>query len=172
MLFTTHAITGATIGILSGNPLLGFGLGVLSHHILDAIPHFDQGSLYIDKDRGPIWLGAKYEEKQKFKVRRDWIILFADWAVSGAIFLYLLIRLPISFWPLLICGGIGGLLTDILDVSPFWKNKFRATRFGKLYHKLHNFLHWPLSGKLWYLGLTIQIAIVATGLALIRKFLV
>jgi len=172
MMFTTHAMAGAAIGILSGNPILGFGLGVLSHHALDALPHFDVGSLYLEKGKGPSWAGVKYEEKSKFKVRRDWIMLFVDVLICGIIFLYLLFRLPINYWPLLIIGALGGLLTDIFDVSPFWKDKFRNTRLGKVWHKWHYLLHWPLPWRMWHIGIGIQVVVIAVSLFLIRKFLI
>lgn len=173
MLFTTHAVTGATIGILTGNPLLGFGAAIFSHHFLDSLPHFDQGSFYMDKDNGPCWAGAKYEYKgKKFKNRRDWIILFADWSVSGAIFLYLFFNLPINYWQPIFLGALAGLLPDIMDVSPFWKDKFRATRFGRAYHEMHEFFHWPMTKKYWIFGLGIQIAIIAADFLFIKKFFI
>jgi hypothetical protein len=35
-----HALTGATIGLLSGEPLLAIPLALVSHFICDALPHF------------------------------------------------------------------------------------------------------------------------------------
>ena len=167
MVFTTHAITGAAIGLATGNPILAFVFGFLSHFILDSIPHFDQGSFYMDKDKGPAWLGAKYEEsKEKFKTgKRDWIILFFDFAVAGAIGLCLLFYVPMNCWLLLILGGLGGILPDVFDGSP-WRYKFRKLKFGKIFHKFHNFFHWPLSMKYFYFGFLIQVVIVAIGLFL------
>ena len=168
MIFTTHAITGATIGVLSGNPILGFIFGFISHFVLDALPHFDQGSFYVDKDKGPAWLGAKYEDnKKKFVAnKRDWIILFIDFGVAGIIGLYLLFALPTNLWLLLIFGGLGGILPDVFDGSPFWRYKFRELKFGKIFHKVHSFFHWPLSMKYFYFGFFIQVVIVAVGLFL------
>lgn len=169
MLFTAHAITGATIGMLSGNPVIGFIFGYLSHHVLDSLPHFDQGSFYIDKDKGPVWAGAKYEEKKKFKVKRDWIILFIDMALASALSLYILANLKLALWPLYILGAAAGLLPDIMDVSPFWKDKFRNTRFGKKYHKFHELFHWPLSIRYIHIGLITQITIVGICLWLASR---
>lgn len=169
MLFTPHAITGAAISVVSGNPAIGFIFSYLSHHILDSLPHFDQGSFYIDKDKGPIWAGAKYEEKKKFKVKRDWIILFIDMALACILSLYILANLKLALWPFYILGAAAGLLPDIMDVSPFWKDKFRNTRFGKKYHALHEFFHWPLSIKYWHIGLATQITIIIVGLRFIIK---
>lgn len=168
MLFTTHALTGAAIGAAVQNPVLAFVLGFASHHILDSIPHFDQGSFYIEEDKGPEWAGAKYDDSvPKFKVKRDWAILFADWFVAGVIFLYLGSRLPASRWLPLICGALGGLMPDIFDVSPLWKYKFRRLRIGAAFHKFHDFFHWPLSVRYIYIGLATQIIVLSLDLWLI-----
>jgi len=42
MVLATHAITGGAVATLTpGNPALGFLLGLLSHFLLDSIPHWD-----------------------------------------------------------------------------------------------------------------------------------
>lgn len=41
MYFTTHLLTGAAVGAAVGQPVAGFATGVLSHALLDAIPHND-----------------------------------------------------------------------------------------------------------------------------------
>lgn len=43
MYLTVHAAAGAAIGQFTGNPFLGFVAGVVSHFILDVIPHGDEG---------------------------------------------------------------------------------------------------------------------------------
>lgn len=169
MLFTTHALTGAAIGAAVQNPVLAFVLGFASHHILDSIPHFDQGSFYLEKDNGPEWTGKKYQEvgPKIFAGKRDWIILFIDWFVAGIIFLYIGKHLPTNQWLPVICGALGGLAPDIMDVSPLWKEKFRKTRFGAAFHKFHCFFHWPLSMRYIYIGLATQIIFISLDLWLI-----
>lgn len=167
MLFTTHAITGATVGLLSGNPILAFFVGWISHYILDSLPHFDQGSFYMEKDKGPSWVGAKYAEKKKFigkGEKRDWIILFIDFGVAFIIGLLFLVYIPSSYWLLLILGGFGGILPDVLGASPFWGERFKDSWIGRPMHAVHHFLHWPLSTKHIYLGLGIQVFIVLGAL--------
>lgn len=41
MTTTTHTAIGVLIGTSVGNPVLGFALGVLSHYLIDIIPHGD-----------------------------------------------------------------------------------------------------------------------------------
>lgn len=40
MTATNHALTGATIGLLIGNPLIALPVAFMSHFVCDAIPHF------------------------------------------------------------------------------------------------------------------------------------
>jgi len=173
MLFTTHTITGAAIGVAAGNPFWGFTFGFLSHFVLDAIPHFDQGSFYLErKINGPAWLGAELNEKsKKFKVKRDWAMLFIDMAIAVIISAGMVAYQPLYIWLIYGIGATGGLLPDIFDVSPFWKEKFRAAKIGKTFHAVHSFFHWPLSSRYWYIGITTQILIIAAGIYTILKSL-
>lgn len=41
MYYSTHLVAGATVGYLSGDPVIGFLAGTASHMILDVIPHHD-----------------------------------------------------------------------------------------------------------------------------------
>lgn len=171
MLFTTHAITGAAVGLATGNPILGFAAAIASHFCLDAIPHFDQGSFYIPRDfRKPSWLGEKYRENgEKFKVKRDWAILFADTALALGISLYIVADKPLYAWFFYGLCATGGLLPDIFDTSPFWKEKFRATKIGKLVHTVHIFFHWPLSSRFWFWGILTQAVLVIGSIYLMQK---
>jgi len=40
MTATNHALTGAVIGLAIANPLLAIPLALLSHYVLDALPHY------------------------------------------------------------------------------------------------------------------------------------
>jgi trigger factor len=53
MTATNHALTGAAIGLLVGNPLIAIPLAIASHFICDIIPHF--GS----QDSSVSWIGSK-----------------------------------------------------------------------------------------------------------------
>lgn len=44
MTLTTHATLGAVIGRATGNPLLAFVFGFISHFLIDMIPHGDTGT--------------------------------------------------------------------------------------------------------------------------------
>jgi hypothetical protein len=40
MFVTTHVLVGAVIGARTRSPAIAFGLGVLSHFVMDAVPHW------------------------------------------------------------------------------------------------------------------------------------
>jgi hypothetical protein len=40
MLVTSHVLVGVTIGVLTDSPVAAYGLGVLSHFVMDAVPHW------------------------------------------------------------------------------------------------------------------------------------
>jgi hypothetical protein len=174
MLFTPHSVVGATIGILTGNPILGFFSGMGAHFLLDALPHVDQSSFYFTENKGAIWAGAKFDEEgfnnQKngfLQNKRDWILLGLDVILAGSLVLLIMSSVPQN-QAAVIFGALGGVAPDLIDVTPFWKKAFRRTAFGKAFHKLHHFLHWPLPARKWPLGFGIQLAIVLICLLLIK----
>lgn len=43
MTTTNHALTGAVIGLMVGEPLIAIPAAIVSHFVCDAIPHYDKG---------------------------------------------------------------------------------------------------------------------------------
>ncbi|MDP3947389.1 MAG: hypothetical protein Q8Q41_01705, partial [bacterium] len=165
MLFTSHAIVGAAVGVAAGNPYYGFLGGIASHHVLDAIPHFDQGTFRIKKE-GARYLGKTAEYSERHFAASDWAILFADWAVSVLIFNALVWFLPLEYFLPMFAGALGGLLPDIVDSSPLWSKKLRAkSRVLAAYHKFHAFFHWTVAWSRLWLGLGTQVLAVAVAMA-------
>ncbi|MDP1689074.1 MAG: hypothetical protein Q8L47_03000 [bacterium] len=170
MLFTTHTIVGAAIGVATKNPALGFAAGFLTHHIMDSLPHFDQGSYRAIKS-GPNYLNTKIDNVPEFSyIKRDWIMLLIDFALGGTLFLSLLALLPIDVWFYLIIGALGCLMPDIIDSSPLWSKKLR-TKYKLItkYHKFHKFFHWTVKKNQAFLGATTQISLIIISLAYLLK---
>lgn len=42
MTATNHALTGAAIGLIIGRPLIAIPIAIVSHFVLDGLPHFDR----------------------------------------------------------------------------------------------------------------------------------
>lgn len=163
MLFTTHSVVGAAIGAATGNPYTGFLGGFLSHHLMDALPHFDQGSFRTIERRAP-YLGYITAENNTIASfgARDWVMLFIDWAVSLILFTIIFIYTPPEQWGLIIIGALGGVFPDIIDSSPLWSPQLRQKNPSvRQYHSFHSFFHWTVPAKSWPFGLLFQLIFVA-----------
>lgn len=162
MLIVAHSIIGigaaVAVGTATHNPYLGFMAAILSHHIADALPHFDQGSFYTN-DLKPNWLIGPRDENRKFN-RRDWIILVADAVIAFSILIFFLVNFKV-FRPLIVIGLFGGLTPDIIDSSPLWSYRLRhKSRILMAYHNFHSFFHWTLPAKYFSIGIITQIITV------------
>jgi hypothetical protein len=114
MLDTTHVLAGLVLGKYIKNPVLAFGVGVLSHFVLDWLPHWD-GEKTIngfslrarkaggmdEKILGKSLSGREVGEDRKLQkkhfTKQGKLILGLDILLSLIIFLYLSITGKI--WP-------------------------------------------------------------------------
>lgn len=148
----THATIGAACGIATGNPVIAFGAGVVSHVVLDLIPHTDQGTFFKEDSptaRWPLWL---------------WTSAVLDAALAFALLLYLLTLYPSSFYLPIIGGALGGLSIDLIDNVPFWRHAVHKTTWGKKIHAFHEKFHNTVSRQNWWLGFILQIIVLIGGL--------
>jgi hypothetical protein len=131
MLATNHVLLGASIGVITKNPVLAFTAGTLSHLVLDSIPHWGASS----KDY--------LNEKLFIRVAKiDGITLLTIFALIAI--LPLENKLPI------ILGGFGGLLFDLdKPFMYFFKIKLWPNWFNKL-----NVIIQKESPKRWWVELT------------------
>lgn len=104
MTATNHALTGAAIVVLVRDPVLSVALALLSHFVLDALPHFG-----IHED--------DVLKRNKSKLFRRVV------ATDVIIFTLLLVSLPFAIhsvpWWLLELGMIAALVPDIVWVYRF-----------------------------------------------------
>lgn len=147
---TTHAITGAVLGIAIGNPTGAFIVGVISHVVLDYIPHTDQGTFLREDDhkKWPLWV---------------WYSVYLDVFISGlAILIFMNFTNPYN-WPLLFFGALGGVIIDYIDNVPYWNKKLQKTKIGNKFHKIHSKYHHTISSKHWFWGVLTQLIIILGG---------
>lgn len=100
MFLVNHAAAGALAGVVTGNPIIGFIFGFVSHFPLDTIPHGDRTA------------SREAKHKRKFK-------FFFTWLTIDIVVTFVLLwigftsntfsRPMVAFW-----GAIGGILPDIL----------------------------------------------------------
>ena len=114
MVLSSHAVIGAAIAqVVPANPALGFGLAIISHFILDMIPHWDYPLSSLEKPTD----GNKLN--QRFKLSPA---LVADFMKTGADLLIGSILALVIFYPVnkaaawaLLAGVTGAVLPDFLQ---------------------------------------------------------
>jgi hypothetical protein len=153
MNLSTHAAVGALVGSYTGNPILAFFAGIISHHLADYIPHTDGGSLNVNV-------------KNYAQDKRIILIVALDLLILAGIAIYLFANIQVS--SSMIFGAIGAMVPDLSDNMPFWSPRLRQTRFGQIYHKMHETLHYTIenSSVLWT-GVVNQIILIAISLRLL-----
>lgn len=153
MLFTTHILAGAALGATTDSPGIAFGIGLVSHHLLDWIPHFDTGSLFNGKKR------PKNLTPQEFFIASLDVMM----GLGFLAIIWLTTNQPITiFW-----GAIGGVIPDLADNIPVVKDKFRQTTFGSWFHAFHVKFHKTLPIAKIIGGLAIQFLIIILSVWLI-----
>lgn len=146
MIVTAHVVAGGVAGELLENWVLAFFAGIILHFLLDLIPHFDNPG------------NNKWNTAQIIFTSADFILAF--------ILFFFVLKLPLNFSMLdmpLFWGAFGGFLPDLVDNVPFWNKRFRATKFGKRFHKFHDSLHVIKQPGVFF-GMVTQILIVFMSL--------
>jgi hypothetical protein len=132
MTTTTHAAIGAALGSVVGNPALGFSLGLISHFLVDMIPHGDN------------YLADKYRIHKKKRAGMAYITVDAAIAI---IFLMSVVsgRPHTSTTNLAFSAAvIGSILPDLMVGL---KELFPKNQFFKGFFKVHFFFHDCLSRR-------------------------
>jgi hypothetical protein len=158
MIGTGHLLIGGAVGLgtslLLPPPLavpVALGLGILSHHLLDLIPHTDAATFWPDP-RKPL-------------PRLILAIVTLEILVGGVLTLVLFLSFhsQLAF----IFGALGGLVPDILDEVPLWQERFRRTPLGARWHRWHLRLHCASMENTWLTGLVIDVVVIGAGLWLL-----
>ena len=148
MTLTTHATLGAVIGHATGNPILAFIFGFISHFLIDMVPHGDTGIS---------------DNFRIHKCRRKQAIAYVMVDAIFAIFFVLLLantRDIISVrnfsW-----GIIGGVLPDlVVGIYEITKTPL-LTWFNKLHFFFHDFFTKRKGDVPLYYAILAQIVLIA-----------
>lgn len=156
MILTPHIIVGAAIGAKTQDLGLIVILGLLSHIILDKIPHWDYD------------LPAVFREFRKNKKIKPLLSDFIKMAIDitiGLLIVFLIIWyknfLNFDYLPFILFGIFISLLPDIiLGFAFLFRNKI-----AKKINKISDFLHYKINkkqkeGKITFLGLITQIIVI------------
>lgn len=145
-----HLLVGAVIGLLIPNIAIMIVIAILSHYILDLIPHIDPAT-FATKER-------PYTMIQKIGLTVD-VVLVLSFAVS----LFLVKHTNGNIF----IGAIAALLPDLL--SPLEEYSV----FAPL-HKIHRLFHWDERRAKywdWYIaGLVSPILVSAACVVILAKY--
>lgn len=103
MTATNHVITGVVIGAVAANPVIALPIAVLSHFVLDALPHFGG---FVHTSRAFLYS------------------LSADMAAAAGTLLVIILLRP-THWPVLVMAGIAAASPDLMWF-PRWLNELRG----------------------------------------------
>lgn len=152
MFLTVHTAVGVLIGQNLNSSFWGFIIGLISHWLLDVIPHGDE-NIFTDN-----------LEKKEFK-KRLLIVAGADLVGVGLLFIFLNNHIQIT--SPIIFSSLGAITPDVLwGVSEFVPIKKLLSPINKLHENFHRLTKIVVSLKV---GLATQItALVLTILLILR----
>lgn len=137
MILTSHAVIGvATASVFPSHPILAFSVAIVSHYIVDAIPHWEYDLLSSKKDKknplnNDITIGKDFFS-DLMKVLADMLI-----GIFASIFIFYFFGLGASIL-ILIAGIVGGIAPDLLQFAYF---RFRHEPFKSIYifhYRIHS----------------------------------
>jgi hypothetical protein len=147
MFLTVHATVGALIGQHSPNILVAFVLGIISHYIVDAIPHGDENLIGEDK--------ANITKKEILLILK---IVSLDVIIMSSLLYCLYSQGLINPSWTIISGIIGSILPDFFNgIYLLTKNKF-LKKSSMFHFNLHFITGKTISLKA---GLVVQLIILS-----------
>lgn len=154
MLSTPHLLVGAAIGSTVGGLPGAFAFGLLSHLLLDAVPHTDLDLL---------------EEKHPKKIMpADYAAVTLD-IVVGMVMVFYFAFSENHIPQHVIMGAFGGITPDLVGNVPFWSPMLTSVPVIKQFHQLHMFIGYKNDGSRKLLGVIMQfIAVVIAVVVLTR----
>ncbi len=151
MLITPHILAGTAIGAAVGNPVAGFALGLVSHYVLDVIPHTDSGTWHYHDGLHSRTLDA-----------RDFTVAIVDTSAAFFGMLALAGHAPIiAAAPL--AGAFGGLLPDLVMLFGLFVPKFAAWKGVAWYYKFQDTVHYTAKPHQWFVGILTQVVVIGAA---------
>lgn len=155
MTIVPHALVGASTAIFTNNIYVAFLVGLISHFILDGLPHLEPSSLVTNNPDGT-------------KHWSIWVYVFvaAELLISITFFYFLRQRADFN---LLLAGAAGGILPDLIINNPFLQF-LHDKPVIKYFFRFHGKIHLPDEKNHWYWALPVEIIIIGGSLWLLLKF--
>lgn len=139
MFLTVHATTAAVIGENIPSVPLAFIIGLISHFILDIIPHGD-------KDLGHKFFGRVFRigEHAQAKIRALMVYGAIDAFILVLVMIYLFRAYDFTYPDSVTWAIIGGILPDLL-VGIYAAGKFKALKW---FYDFHHANHHLILGRM------------------------
>lgn len=141
MTATNHAVTGALIAMVIPNPLVAIATALLSHFVLDALPHYNPPQITKKTFRG-----FKESWERKFSYRSFRIIFSVDMFLLLAILIILPLATAyeVSSWVVL-ASSVAAISPDFVGgrflVYKFIRTKRRPSK-SSLFTRFHIWVQW------------------------------
>lgn len=147
MIVLAHFLIGALIGKSLESFLLIAVLAFISHFLLDAIPHLDQGS---------------FKKREDWKAG-TWFLVFIDVVIGAGFALYF--ALQFEFWPIAI-GAAFAVLPDVIN-NLAWMFGWLRKPFFKQFHEIHDKIGFKLTRELLWLGVILEVVVILSLFAIL-----
>jgi len=161
MILFPHIIVGAVIGAKIQNFWLIAVLGLISHFIMDRIPHWD----HLAPDYALLFKATK---QIKYFVKFLILIVIDGFIGLSIVSICLYFKNTLNLYSLkfVIVGIFFTVLPDAFLLLGYLTDKYKIS---KNYIKFHHFFHFinKKKGKITFLGLFSQIAIIVISLLLL-----
>lgn len=163
MILTTHAVVGAGLAVLAkANPVAAFGMGFLSHFLLDAIPHWE----YPIQSKGPSTNPLQADMVLGKAFVLDMIFIGSDFALGITLGLLMLSGENVSLATIVVSpvfwGSLGAVAPDFLQFAYFKIKREPLTSLQKFHIFIHSDYRFPHKS---FVGPLIQVAIIVFVLA-------
>lgn len=140
MTATAHSIVGGAIAAAVPDPILGISLALLSHPLLDMIPHWDEGWGWRKKDKSRLFMECSID------------------MMAGIIVTFALFGGGVHTWYLLACIG-AAVSWDVLE-APYLILNWKFQPFELFYKLQHNIqgkaaLPWGIVTQIVTVGLVL-----------------
>lgn len=159
MFLTTHVSTTLLLCQGVSNPFLAFFIGLISHYLLDIIPHGDDikgKHSYLIKD-------LHLYKENKAELKRFQIVAPIDITMCFLLTSYLFATGQITNEPVIMWGILGAILPDaIMGINLLTDKRTIINKWNWLHLKAHTLIsdipfYWALTGQMIYNSLILYI---------------
>lgn len=151
MTATNHALTGAAVGFLIGNPAVALPAALASHYVCDALPHFG--------------VTAKYKRRLlRSNAFRNYLLLEA--LICLGLVLVLAALRP-AHWSLAALCAFAAAAPDLLSYNRYSKSRQRKAWRPGIYSRFAHGIQWferPI-------GAAVEIAWAVAALSIVWPFI-